>query len=115
MEARPIEEVISHWFAKLRDIPDDVHLLCPKTRPYDEEDYTSVVGADEKKKKRIQEGKDRVQIAYWCSLVFGMPKEKYEAQVKELSNRLGRWLKECNQCIISWHMCRKPFLQEFAE
>ncbi|SPO00055.1 related to SEN1 protein [Cephalotrichum gorgonifer] len=115
MEARPIEEVISHWFTKLRAIPKDVHLLCPKTGPDDEEDYTTVAETDDVKQKRIQDGKDRVQIAYWCTLVFGMPKGKLEDQSKELSDRLGHWLKECDQCIMNWHMCRKSFLQEFAE
>lgn len=115
MEAKPIEEVIAHWFTKLRDIPEDVHLLCPKTSPDDDEDYTNVAEADDAKRKRIQEGKDRVQVAYWSSLVFGMGKDKFDAEMQELSRRLTHWLKQCDQCIINWHMRRKSFLREFAE
>lgn len=115
MEARPIEEVISTSFAKLHAIPKDVHLLCPKTGPDDEEDYSNVAETDDAKKKRVQEGRDRVKLAYWSSLVFGMNKEKFDAEIKELNELLSLWLKTCDQCIINWHMSRKPFLREFAE
>lgn len=115
MEARSIEEVISHWFAELRAIPKDVHVLCPKLGPDDEEDYANVADADDVKRKRIQEGQDRVRVAYWCSLVFGMGKDKFDAELKELNGCLNHWLKMCDQCIINWHMRRKPFLREFAE
>ena len=115
MEARPVEEVISTSFAKLRAIPEGVHLLCPKTGPDDEEDYTSVTETDDAKRKRIQEGKDRVKLAYWSSLVFGMNKEKFDAEIKELNGLLSQWLKNCDQCIINWHMSRRPFIREFAE
>lgn len=115
MEARPIEEVISTSFAELRAIPEGVHLLCPKTGPDDEEDHANVAETDDAKRKRIQEGKSRVKLAYWCSLVFGMDKLKHEAEIKELNGVLSNWLKTCDQCIINWHMSRKPFLREFAE
>lgn len=115
MEVRPIEEVISTSFAELRAIPKDVHLLCPKTGPDDEEDYAHVAETDDAKKKLIQEGKDRVKLAYWSSLVFGMDKAKFEAEIKELNELLSHWLKTCDQCIINWHMSRKPFTREFAE
>lgn len=115
MEAKPIEEVISDWFAKLRAIPKDAHLLCPKTGPDDEEDCTNVADADDAKRGRIQDGKDRVQIAFWCSLVFAMGKNKFDAEFKELNGRLESCLTTCEQCIINWHMCRKPFFREFAE
>ena len=115
MEARPIEEVISQSFTKLRAIPKDLHLLCPKTGPEDESDYLNTSEADNDKQKRIQEGKDRVQLAYWSSLVFGMDKDKFGAEMKELSGLLQHWLRSCDQCIINWHMSRKPFIREFAE
>lgn len=115
MEAKPIEEVISDSFTKLRAIPKDAHLLCPKTGPDDEDDYTTVADADDAKRKRIQEGKDRVQVAYWCSLVFGMGKEKFENELKELKGHIENSLNTCEQCIINWHMCRKPFFRVFAE
>ena len=115
MEARPIEEVISDSFAKLRAIPKDVHLLCPKTGSDDEDDYTNIADADDAKHTRIQQGKDRVRIAYWCSLVYGMGKEKFENELKELGGRIEHFLQECEQCVINWHMCRKPFFREFAE
>lgn len=115
MEARPIEEVITHYFAKLREIPDDVHLLCPKVEPDDEEDYENVSDNDHAKHKLIQEGKDRIQITYWCMLVNGMGKDKFEAEREELKKRLNQWFRRCDKCIMNWHMYRKSFLREFAE
>lgn len=115
MEAKPIEEVIAHYYAKLRDIPDHVHLLCPKVDPNDEEDYENVSENDHAKQKLIQEGKDRIQATTWCMLVYAMGKDKFEAERKELNERLNQWLQKCDKCIMNWHMHRKSFLREFAE
>ncbi|CAI4211099.1 unnamed protein product [Parascedosporium putredinis] len=117
MAPQPINEVVSEWFTKFRAIPADVHILCPKISDDDVEDYAAPSDTDEgeKRKKRVEEGEERIATVYWTSLLLAMPKAKTEQCMEEFGNRLSGALRKCDKCVMNWHMKRKAFLSKFQE
>jgi senataxin len=108
------------WYEELKKLPSEAHLLCPRISDDDEENYKTVSGtesglATEEKQKRIKEGDERIEITYWNSLIFGFDKRESGQWLEDFTNRLEGCLRTCSDCVLNWHMKRKPHLQKFAE
>ncbi|KAL7894507.1 SEN1 N terminal domain-containing protein [Trichoderma sp. SZMC 28014] len=115
-----INEVLGKWYEEFQKIPTEVHLLCPRISDADDENYKSLDDPDsrisiEEKKSRIQKGKERIEITYWNSLIFGFDKEDAGKWLEEFTERLESSLRECPECVLNWHMKRKHHLQIFSE
>lgn len=115
-----INEQLTQWYEKLQGLSADRHLLCPKLSDEDFENYrvlddpSSEISLDEKK-KRIQDGEERIEITYWNSLIFGFDKKDAGKWLDEFTQRLESCLKLCSDCVLNWHMKRRAHLQKFAE
>jgi senataxin len=108
------------WFEKLKALPLEAHLLCPKLSGADDENYKDLNDPEssitrETKQKRIKDGEARLEITYWNSLVFGFDRRDSGQWVEEFNERLNGCLQECPDCVLNWHMRRKQFLRQFAE
>jgi senataxin len=115
-----VQSQLLPWFEKFKALPVEAHLLCPKLSNEDAENYKDPNDPEsqisrETKKKRIEEGEKRLEIAYWNSLVFGFDKRESGQWAEDLTNRLNECLRECPDCVLNWHMRRKPYLRQFAE
>jgi senataxin len=120
MAADSIEEILEHWYKKLGSIPETKHLLCPKVDDDDSEDYSNLSASlgditFEEKKKRVEEGKERLEIASWNSILFGYDRDKAGVWLTYYSDRMSKCLSNCDKCVLNWHNTRKSFLQKFSE
>ncbi|TDZ34209.1 Helicase SEN1 [Colletotrichum spinosum] len=120
MDSQPVEDILEENFGKFSRIPAEVHLLCPKVDEEDFEDYEDLTtdGDDvsvEQKKKRVEEGKKRLDIVYWTSLLLAYGKDKAGVWLTEWGNRMALNLHNCDKCVLNWHMHRKQYLRTFAE
>ncbi|KAH6647006.1 SEN1 N terminal-domain-containing protein [Truncatella angustata] len=114
-----VAEGIPEAYDLFINLPDEVHLLCPKTSEDDDEDYEDLkepgeIGVEEKE-RRVQDFKKRVGIAYQTSLIFGFEEENAALQLQEFRTRTNSFLTTCSQCVRTWHRNRKPFLKQLAE
>lgn len=113
------EELVT-WFTKLQELPPECHLLCPRLSEEDGENYKvlddpeSAISVEEKK-SRIAAVEERIRITYWSSLVFGFDKQTAGHWLDEFSQKLEYCLKYCADCVLTWHMKRKPNIQVFSE
>ncbi|KAH7037379.1 SEN1 N terminal-domain-containing protein [Microdochium trichocladiopsis] len=112
-------DIIQKAFEELRAIPPEYHLCCPKVSDEDDEDYDDLespgdVGV-EKKRQRIQDGRDRQDTLYNCALILGLQQESQGAFLTEFSERAGAVLGNCSNCIRNWHRGRKPFLKRLSQ
>lgn len=115
-----LNEELSKWYEELQKIPTEHHLLCPKTSDEDYEDYKTLDEPDSKlsqdeKKDRIEKGKQRIEITYWNSLIFGFDKQDAGKWLDDFTSRLEHCLKGCAECVLNWHMKRRAHLQKFNE
>ncbi|KAK5998799.1 Helicase SEN1 [Cladobotryum mycophilum] len=115
-----INEELAKWFEKYQQIPADHHLLCPRINDEDEENYKCLDDHDsqitlDEKKDRIQKAKERIEITYWNSLIFGFDKQDAGKWLDEFTTRLENCLKFCAECVLNWHMKRRHHLQLFSE
>ncbi|KAH6607189.1 helicase sen1, partial [Trichoderma cornu-damae] len=115
-----INEVLGKWYEELQQIPSEVHLLCPRIGDDDDENYKSLDDpyskiSTEEKQSRIQKSKQRIEITYWNSLIFGFNKQDAGKWLEEFTERLENCLKYCPECVLNWHMKRKHHLQMFSE
>ncbi|KAH7019944.1 SEN1 N terminal-domain-containing protein [Ilyonectria destructans] len=115
-----VNEELAKWYEELQKIPTEYHLLCPRTGDDDEENYKNLDDPDskislEEKKKRIEQGKERIEVTYWNSLIFGFDKKVAGKWLEDFTTRLEEGLKFCSDCVLNWHMKRKANLQKFAE
>ncbi|KAI1379674.1 SEN1 N terminal-domain-containing protein [Hypoxylon crocopeplum] len=111
--------ILEAAFNKLREFPQQAHLCCPKTSEeddeiYDDPDASSNIAVTEKE-KRIQEGKDRLDQTYLCSLILGLEAEAAGNLGHEFGLRTNSFLTGCASCVRNWHKGRKPFLKDIAE
>lgn len=111
---------LQKWFEKLQKIPTDYHLLCPRTGDEDDENYKKPNDpaskiTPEEKLQRIEQGKERVEITYWNSLIFGFEKKEAGKWLEDFTIRLEECLKSCSECVLNWHMNRKHQMQQFSE
>ncbi|PTB45036.1 hypothetical protein M441DRAFT_129272 [Trichoderma asperellum CBS 433.97] len=115
-----INEVLGKWYEEFQQIPAEVHLLCPRISDEDDENYKNLDDPDsristEEKNSRIQKSKERIEITYWNSLIFGFDKEEAGKWLQDFTLRLENCLKYCPECVLNWHMKRKHHLQMFSE
>ncbi|OAA55642.1 hypothetical protein ISF_07747 [Cordyceps fumosorosea ARSEF 2679] len=115
-----ISDELVKWFDDFQAIPPEVHLLCPKIDDDDNENYRCQNDPDskitqEEKQKRIEAGNSRINITYWNSLIFGFDKKDAGRWLEGFTRRLDASLKSCSECVLNWHMRRKPQLQKFLE
>lgn len=115
-----ISEELGKWFDEFQAIPAETHLLCPKINDEDGENYRCLEDPDsaitrDEKEKRIEAGNSRINITYWNSLIFGFDKKDAGKWLEEFTRRLDASLKGCSECVLNWHMRRKPQLQKFLE
>ncbi|KJZ75779.1 hypothetical protein HIM_04936 [Hirsutella minnesotensis 3608] len=113
-------EELGKWFEELQKVPSECHLLCPKVNDDDDENYKSFSDPETKiskqeKEARIENGKKRIEITYWNSLIFGFEKTAAGKWLDEFTKRLDDCLKHCSECVLNWHMGRKSHLQKFSE
>ncbi|KAJ3483002.1 hypothetical protein NLG97_g7417 [Lecanicillium saksenae] len=115
-----ISEELAKWFDEFQAIPADTHLLCPRINDDDGENYRILDDPDsgitrEEKEKRIEAGNSRISITYWNSLIFGFDKKDAGKWLEAFTQRLDVALKGCSECVLNWHMRRKPQMQKFLE
>ncbi|KAM0561006.1 hypothetical protein ACHAPJ_003506 [Fusarium lateritium] len=115
-----LNEELSQWYEKIQNFDDECHLLCPRINDDDNENYRiredpdSSIPQDEKD-SRIQKGKERLEITYWNSLIFGFDKSSQGKWGEQLGERLNGCLKHCADCVYNWHMKRRALLQQFQD
>ena len=115
-----INDELAKWYEEFQKFPPQYHLLCPRTGDDDDENYKILDDPEskislEEKKKRIEAGKERLEITYWNSLIFGFDKRIAGKWLEDFTKRLEEGLKFCSDCVLNWHMKRKTTLQKFAE
>ncbi|RSL38894.1 hypothetical protein CEP53_014487 [Fusarium sp. AF-6] len=115
-----IHEELSQWYEKIQKFSKECHLLCPRVSDDDLENYKLLDDPDsdisqEEKKRRIEEGWERLKVTYWNSLIFAFDKQSQGKWGDELASRLNHILKYCPECVFNWHMKRKDVLQQFQE
>lgn len=115
-----ISEELAKWFDEFQAIPAETHLLCPRISEDDDENYRLLddPGSSitrEEKEKRIEAGNSRINITYWNSLIFGFDKKDAAQWLTTFTGRLEATLKVCSECVLNWHMRRKPQMQKFLE
>ncbi|KHN98760.1 uncharacterized protein MAM_03222 [Metarhizium album ARSEF 1941] len=115
-----LNEELAKWYEELQKLPHDCHLLCPKINSDDRENYKTFDDPEsqitvENKKQRIQDGRHRVEITYWNSLIFGFDKSEAGKWAEEFKDRLEDGLRSCSECVLNWHMQRQLHLQKFSE
>lgn len=115
-----LNEELSKWFEELQKLPSESHLLCPKISEDDVEDYKSLDDPESaisrsEKAARIEDGKRRIEITYWNSLIFGFDKSAAGKWLDEFKERIERTLRTCSECVLNWHMYRPLQLQKFSE
>lgn len=112
-------QVLKGWFEKFQQIPAGCHLLCPRIKADDDENYRypepDSLLTDDERTKRILAGDSRVEITYWNSLVFGFEKEQAGPWLEEFTERLSLCLRECSECVINWYMRRQHYIKAFTE
>ncbi|KAH9888708.1 SEN1 N terminal-domain-containing protein [Xylariomycetidae sp. FL2044] len=110
-----IYQIIDDGFRELHKFPNECHLFCPKFSEADEEDYNVLEDITPEKKQRIQDGKERTNLMYRCSLILGLESPQVEAPRRDFENRSAEFLGNCPHCVRSWHKGRKPFLKWLLE
>lgn len=113
-------EDLGRWFEELQKLSPEHHLLCAKISNEDDENYKLLNDPESKislaeKKSRIKDGKWRLEVTYWNSLIFGFDKKDAGKWLEQFSKRLDDCLKQCSDCVLNWHMQRRAHLQKFSE
>ncbi|GKT62479.1 helicase Sen1 [Colletotrichum tofieldiae] len=120
MSSQPVEDILEESYRKFTHIPPDLHLLCPKVDEDDFEDYDDLNTAGEsitalEKKERVEQWKERLDIAYWTSLLLAYGKDKAGIWLEQWGTRMAINLHNCDKCVLNWHMHRKKYIQVFSE
>lgn len=108
-------------YRKLEDIPEETHVLCPKiddsdvTNAYDEPDEPGEDITVEEKKRRIQDGEERLNVCYQLSLMLGLNAGDVQSWLDGWQTRVEGCLKKCDQCVRNWHSGRDGFLRTVSE
>lgn len=119
----PPEEVwaalASHHRA-FEEIPEQLHLFCPKVDDDDYEDYDNsekpgdLISAEEKR-TRIKVAVERQQVAYSISLLLGISAAEADHWIRQWKDRVEALFSKCESCVRTWHSLRKPFLTGLTE
>lgn len=115
-----LNEELSQWYDKIQTFDDECHLLCPRVSDEDGEIYRIQDDPDstitpEEKTKRIEQGRERLEITYWNCLIFGYDRSSQGKWGEQLEERLNACLKHCSDCVYNWHMKRRALLQQFQD
>ncbi|KAJ4005069.1 DEAD-box type RNA helicase [Fusarium irregulare] len=115
-----LNEELSQWYDKIQTFDDECHLLCPRVSDEDGEIYRIQDDPDstitpEEKTKRIEQGRERLEITYWNCLIFGYDRSSQGKWGEQLEERLNACLKHCSDCVYNWHMERRALLQQFQD
>lgn len=116
-----IYEKITESYEEWASLPEEPHLLCPKTHDDDEEDYnapgpqTTTGITLEEKQQRIQGFQRRMELTYDLSLLLGISKEQSGGWIEQWTERIETFLTKCDSCILGYHMHRKVFLKKLLE
>ena len=75
-----LNDELVKWYEELQQFSPDAHLLCPRTGDDDNENYKTLDDPEstisvEEKEARIKEGRRKIEITYWNSLIFGFDKQ----------------------------------------
>ncbi|KAI3397342.1 hypothetical protein diail_11000 [Diaporthe ilicicola] len=109
-------EGVTESYQEWINIPEEHHLLCPKTHDDDFEDYASADPSSEisteQKEQRIQEGRRRVELTYDLSLLVGITEEQSGGWKEQWIERTESFLTKCDACVLRWHMHRKKFFEK---
>lgn len=113
------DDLVTDWYKKLEKVPEGPHMLCPKISDDDDEDYDDLTTEGyeitlEEKKKRVLEGEERLEIAYWNSLLLAYGRDGAGIWLKDWDRRVTPNLHSCDKCVTNWHMNRKKYLQAFG-
>ncbi|KAH7176492.1 SEN1 N terminal-domain-containing protein [Dactylonectria macrodidyma] len=115
-----MNDELAPWFEEFQKFPEGCHLLCPRISEDDEENYKILDDPDskislEEKKQRIERGKERIEVTYWNTLIFGFDKKLGGKWLEEFTKKFEDGLKVCAECVLNWHMKRKATLLKFSE
>ncbi|KAI1212701.1 SEN1 N terminal-domain-containing protein [Annulohypoxylon truncatum] len=114
-----VNQLLEGAFNKLREFPQESHLCCPRISDEDDEIYEDVEAPSKitvaEKEERIQQGKERLNQAYICSLILGLEEESAGSLGSEFKERTNGFLKSCATCVRNWHKGRKPFLKDIGQ
>ncbi|KAI1163608.1 SEN1 N terminal-domain-containing protein [Nemania serpens] len=113
-----VHNVLDAGFAKLRDVPPNLHLFCPRISADDDEIYEdpdaiSSISADEKQ-QRIEDGQARLDLMYNCSLILGLSREAAGPHRPDFDARCDAFLTTCASCVRNWHKGRVAFLKDIT-
>lgn len=107
-------------YHELEAIPEDAHLLCPRVDDSDTNAYNAPDEPDdditvEEKKRRIEVGLHRFDVACKLSLMLGLNAEQVKSWLETWKARLEACLRKCDQCVRHWHSRRDQFLRTVSE
>ncbi|KAI5921877.1 SEN1 N terminal-domain-containing protein [Camillea tinctor] len=106
-------------FNKIRALPPETHLFCPKISEDDDVNYNDPEADDEisiaEKQKRIQDGVIRLDLMYSCSLILGVDQSTATSMIEEFKTRSDAFLKTCATCVRNWHKARESFLKDINQ
>ncbi|KAI1277270.1 SEN1 N terminal-domain-containing protein [Xylaria sp. FL0933] len=113
-----VHNVLDAGFAKLREIPPDLHLFCPRISVDDDEIYedpdaVSNISPSEKQ-QRIEAGQERLDLMYNCSLILGLSREAAGPHRPDFDSRCDAFLTTCASCVRNWHKGRAAFLKDIT-
>lgn len=113
-----VHNVLDVGFAKLRDIPPNLHLFCPRVSVDDDEIYedpdaVSSISPDERQ-QRIEDGQARLDLMYNCSLILGLSREAAGPHRPDFDSRCDAFLTTCASCVRNWHKGRAGFLKDIT-
>ncbi|OTB11014.1 hypothetical protein K445DRAFT_234685 [Daldinia sp. EC12] len=113
-----VPKVLVNAFDNFREFPENSHLCCPKVSDdddeiYDDPDAPSKISAAEKQ-QRIEQGKERLNQTYICSLVLGLAEDSAGDLGQEFGIRTNNFLRLCPTCVRNWHKGRKSFLKDIS-
>lgn len=108
-------EGVTESYQEWINLPEEYHLLCPKTESDDSEDEysagTTEVTAEETE-RRTQEARRRVELTYDLSLLLGITEEQSSGWKEQWVERTESFLTKCDACVLRWHMHRKKFFEK---
>ncbi|EKD14583.1 uncharacterized protein L3040_000105 [Drepanopeziza brunnea f. sp. 'multigermtubi'] len=120
MREEDILEELHELDGKLKSLPPQTHWLCPRRFEDDMVDYDQPDQADEdmtleEKRKHIRDGRERHEMAYKYSLVYGLGQDLVGDLQNAYQMKLNGFLATCDKCAYNWHEGRKAFLKDLSE
>lgn len=106
-------EGVTESYQEWINIPENCHLLCPRTTDGDDNDDEPYSGIGPKEQeRRIEEARRRVELTYDLSLLLGITEEQSSGWKEQWIERTEYFLTDCDGCVLRWHMHRKKFFEK---